>query len=77
MSGTTSPFCPPTCTTTTAACFARGLIIETSGADDEVVKVLAPLNIDDEIFARGLDLVEECVGEVMSKSAKTSMEVVK
>lgn len=61
----------------TAACFDRGLIIETSGADDEVVKVLAPLNIDDEIFAKGLDIVEECVANVMSEYVEASLEVTK
>jgi diaminobutyrate-2-oxoglutarate transaminase len=61
----------------TASCFERGLIIETSGAEDEVVKVLAALNIDDEIFAHGLDIVEECVSEVMNEYANASTEVVK
>lgn len=45
----------------TGAAFARGLIIETSGAHDEVVKVLAPLVIDDGLFAKGLDILEDCV----------------
>lgn len=45
----------------TAAAFERGLIIETSGAHDEIVKVLAPLIIDDALFAQGLDILEECV----------------
>ena len=41
-----------------AECFASGLIIETSGAHDEVVKVLAPLTIPEEQFAEGLDILE-------------------
>ncbi|SNS31325.1 diaminobutyrate aminotransferase apoenzyme [Sphingomonas laterariae] len=45
----------------TAACFERGLIIETSGAHDEIVKVLAPLVIDDAVFSAGLDILEECI----------------
>lgn len=44
-----------------ADCFGRGLIIETSGAHDEVVKVLAPLTIADDVFARGLDILEAAV----------------
>ncbi|KKB84448.1 diaminobutyrate--2-oxoglutarate aminotransferase [Devosia limi DSM 17137] len=40
------------------ACFAEGLIIETSGSFDEVVKVLAPLTISNEQFAAGLDVLE-------------------
>ncbi len=40
-----------------AACFERGLIIETSGAHDEVVKVLAPLTIRPEQLEAGLDIL--------------------
>lgn len=51
----------------TKAAFTRGLIIETSGPHDEVVKVLAPLTIDDGALAQGLDILEACVREVMSR----------
>jgi diaminobutyrate-2-oxoglutarate transaminase len=44
-----------------ASCFAQGLIIETSGAHDEVVKVLAPLTIPQAQFAQGLDILEAAV----------------
>ncbi|MBK1634608.1 diaminobutyrate--2-oxoglutarate transaminase [Rhodovulum adriaticum] len=44
-----------------AECFRRGLIIETSGAHDEVVKVLAPLTIPMEQFKEGLDILEAAV----------------
>jgi diaminobutyrate-2-oxoglutarate transaminase len=44
-----------------ADCFERGLIIETSGAHDEVVKVLAPLTIEKETLAKGLDILEAAV----------------
>jgi diaminobutyrate-2-oxoglutarate transaminase len=44
-----------------ARCFELGLVIETSGAHDEVVKVLAPLTIDTAQFARGLDTLEAAV----------------
>lgn len=43
----------------TSAAFERGLIIETSGAYDEVVKILAPLTIDDGILASGLEILED------------------
>ena len=52
--------------TITSACFASGLIIETSGAHDEIVKVLAPLTIDDATFATGLDILEEAVRTVIT-----------
>ncbi len=47
----------------TAACFEAGLIIETSGAHDEVIKVLAPLVIDDAVLALGLDILEAKIRE--------------
>ncbi|HEX7004986.1 MAG TPA: diaminobutyrate--2-oxoglutarate transaminase [Trueperaceae bacterium] len=47
-----------------ARCFENGLVIETSGSRDEVVKVLAPLNIDEATFARGLDILENAVAEL-------------
>jgi len=45
----------------TQACFAKGLIIETSGAHDEIVKVLAPLVIDDALLDAGLDILEQSI----------------
>ncbi|BAV65556.1 diaminobutyrate--2-oxoglutarate transaminase [Sphingobium cloacae] len=50
----------------TAACFARGLIIETSGAHDEIVKVLAPLIIDDALLSAGLDILETSIREALA-----------
>lgn len=50
----------------TSTCFDRGLIIETSGAHDEIVKVLAPLVIDDATFSAGLDILENSIREVLS-----------
>jgi diaminobutyrate-2-oxoglutarate transaminase len=44
-----------------AECFRRGLIIETSGARDEVVKVLAALTIPMDDFRQGLDILEAAV----------------
>ncbi|MBK5934417.1 diaminobutyrate aminotransferase [Rhodovulum imhoffii] len=44
-----------------AKCFDDGLIIETSGAEDEVVKVLAPLTIPMDQFREGLDILESAV----------------
>jgi len=58
----------------TAAAFERGLIIETSGAHDEVVKILAPLVIDDAVLATGLDLLEQCVREVLAPELNVAAE---
>src|SRR5690606_1460289 len=50
-----------TASAVTRSCFAQGLIIETSGAHDEIVKVLAPLVIDDELLGTGLDILEQTI----------------
>lgn len=47
-------------------CFRNGLIIETSGAEDEVVKVLAPLTIPPDQFATGLDILENAIAAAVS-----------
>jgi len=44
-----------------AECFRNGLIIETSGAHDEVVKVLAPLTTPREVLEEGLDILAAAV----------------
>ena len=49
----------------TSACFDDGLIIETSGAHDEVIKVLAPLVIDDAVLSAGLDILETRIRDAM------------
>jgi len=49
----------------TASCFERGLIIETSGAHDEIVKILAPLIIDDDQLSAGLDILETSIREAL------------
>ncbi|MFF2774389.1 diaminobutyrate--2-oxoglutarate transaminase [Streptomyces sp. NPDC058052] len=43
------------------AAFARGLLVETSGSEDEVVKLLPPLTASDEELAEGLDVLRESV----------------
>lgn len=48
-----------------ATCFGQGLIIETSGSHDEVVKVLAPLTIKEAQFRNGLDTLEAAFATVL------------
>jgi diaminobutyrate-2-oxoglutarate transaminase len=45
--------------------FKHNLIIETSGAEDHVVKTLCPLVISDESLKLGLDILEKSVAEVV------------
>ena len=49
-----------------ARAFEKGLIIETSGADDEVVKVLAPADHARETLRKGLDILLDAARDVRS-----------
>ncbi|WP_181781374.1 diaminobutyrate--2-oxoglutarate transaminase [Pseudonocardia pini] len=49
-----------------AAAFERGLLMETSGPDSEVMKILAPLTITDAELDEGLEIVAESVKTVTS-----------
>lgn len=48
----------------TKKAFEKGLIIETSGANDEVIKTLCPLIISDVNLKKGLDILEKAMREV-------------
>ncbi|UCH75061.1 MAG: diaminobutyrate--2-oxoglutarate transaminase [Rhodospirillales bacterium] len=48
-----------------ATAFENGLVVETCGADDEVVKVSPPLTIGDTGLAEGLDILERAVAAVL------------
>ena len=49
----------------TRRCFEQGLVIETSGAHDQVVKCLAPLTIPDDCLITGLETLREAVHSVV------------
>jgi diaminobutyrate-2-oxoglutarate transaminase len=49
------------------AAFERGLLMETSGPDGEVMKLLPPLTLTDEELSRGLDIISESVRSVLGK----------
>jgi diaminobutyrate-2-oxoglutarate transaminase len=51
----------------TSIAFQNGLIIETSGGSDEVVKLLMPLTIEQETLLKGLDMLEQAVAEAVSE----------
>lgn len=53
-------------------CFERGLIVETSGAHDEVIKILAPLTMPTSLLERGLGILERAAAEVMAAAQATS-----
>lgn len=49
--------------------FRRGLIIETAGPNNEVLKALPPLTIDESGLHRGLEILEESAQAALSQSA--------
>ncbi|APR68627.1 MAG: diaminobutyrate--2-oxoglutarate transaminase [Thalassolituus sp.] len=51
----------------TELAFTRGLIIETSGSDSQVVKILTPLTIEEDQLLKGLKILEACIGDVMAE----------
>ena len=57
--------CPSLAARVSAEAFGRGLIIETSGADDHVLKFLPPLTIEDELLDEGLEIVEQSYHAVL------------
>ncbi len=48
-----------TCQTLIKACSARGLILISAGVHKNVLRVLSPLVISDEVLNKGLDIIEE------------------
>jgi diaminobutyrate-2-oxoglutarate transaminase len=50
------------------AAFERGLLVETSGARSDVVKLLPPLTIGDDELDEGLDIIRTCVSEVLARA---------
>jgi len=43
--------------------FKKGLMIETSGAEDQVIKLLCPLTISDEALNAGLEKIEQSISD--------------
>ncbi len=48
--------------------FAKGLIMETAGAQGQVIRCLPPLTVSEEILDQGLNLLENTVNEVMQET---------
>ncbi len=56
-----------------AQAFTQGLVIETSGAQDEVVKVLAPLTTPVEQFTQGLETLVEAARSCLNATTQTKI----
>jgi diaminobutyrate-2-oxoglutarate transaminase len=52
--------------------FERHIVIETSGAHDEVLKLLPALTIEDELLMRGLDAIEASVAEALAETGPSA-----
>jgi len=58
-----------------AIAFERGLILETSGANDEVIKLMPPLNIDEAGLKKGLHILKDSIEDIRVQSfAKTALK---
>lgn len=57
-----------------ARAFEKGLIIETSGAHDEVVKVLAPLTTPKDTLRKGFNILLDAANDVLSAHNKIAAE---
>ncbi|MDY6920805.1 MAG: diaminobutyrate--2-oxoglutarate transaminase [Pseudomonadota bacterium] len=58
----------------TRKAFKNNLVIETSGADDQVIKFLVPLTISDESLKQGIDIVEQAIKEVCEAEGRIPRE---
>lgn len=48
-----------------AECFENGLIIELAGAEDNVLKLLPPLIIEEEILRKGISIIDDSIQKVL------------
>lgn len=55
-------------------CFSKNMIIELAGAEDQVVKFLPPLVIDEDSLRHGLDIVEEVIVEILEQKKRSLSE---
>lgn len=55
-----------TCTKLMEACTARGLVVINAGTEKNIIRVLCPLIISDELLNKGLDIIEEELDRILS-----------
>ena len=60
---------PAAAKATTAAAFEKGMLLLSCGIDGNVIRLLPPLTAADEELTRGLDLLEEALGDAGSGPA--------
>jgi len=57
-----------------ARAYDKGLVIETSGNEDQVVKVLAPLTTPDKTLRKGFDILLDAARDALSRPVKIAAE---
>lgn len=57
-----------------ARAYEKGLVIETSGNEDQVVKILAPLTTSEQTFRKGFDILLQAAREVTADNFKIAAE---
>ncbi len=57
-----------------ARAYDKGLVIETSGNEDQVVKVLAPLTTSMETFRKGFNILLDATRDAMAERVKLAAE---
>lgn len=67
--GIACPSCPELAGQVARLAFERSLIIETSGTDSHVLKIMPPLVIETELLEKGLDIIEQSFESVLSDRA--------
>lgn len=55
-----------------ANAFKRGVVIETSGAHDEVLKLLPALTIEEELLSKGLEVIEASVADALAEEGQSA-----
>ena len=53
------------------AAFKGGVVVETSGSQDEVLKILAPLVISDDLLRKGLSIIEDGIAGLLNVKTRT------
>ena len=66
IQGLACPECPQLAGMVSAEAYRQGLIIETSGTDSNVLKVLPPLTIEDDQLEKGLDIIAQAYDTVFA-----------
>ncbi len=54
-----------------ARAFEKNLVIETAGAESQVVKFLPPLIIEEEILREGLQIIDDAIDEMIQEKARS------